>query len=153
MTLSQRSSRARFQGRLWQHRVWKNPACSSRKPAVSASRRFKFDKRSQLFIGMHNKTLSASEDRFRIVFDCRTANALAPVCVHRLAAAPMRQSHSSRLPQKPSSQAVLKLALAGMCLQNILELSPSSFRRCQHEHDPTAEKGCSGYRQWSPVGH
>jgi DNA-binding NarL/FixJ family response regulator len=32
--------------------------------------------------------------------------------VHRLATAPMRRSHSSRLPRKPSSQAVLKLSRA-----------------------------------------
>jgi hypothetical protein len=28
---------------------------------------------SQLFIGAHNETLSASQDRARIVFDCRAA--------------------------------------------------------------------------------
>jgi hypothetical protein len=32
--------------------------------------------------------------------------------VHRLATAPMRRSHSSRLPRKPISQAVLKLSRA-----------------------------------------
>jgi len=32
--------------------------------------------------------------------------------VHRLATAPMRRSHSPRLPRKPSSQAVLKLSRA-----------------------------------------
>ena len=32
--------------------------------------------------------------------------------VHRLATAPMRRSHSSRLPRKPSSQAVSKLSRA-----------------------------------------
>jgi len=29
---------------------------------------------SQLFIRSHNETLSASQDRFRIVFDCQTAD-------------------------------------------------------------------------------
>jgi hypothetical protein len=37
-------------------------------------RRFKFQKRSQFFIRTHNETLSASQDRARIVFDCRMAN-------------------------------------------------------------------------------
>ena len=32
--------------------------------------------------------------------------------VHRLATAPIRRSHSSRFPRKPSSQAVLKLSRA-----------------------------------------
>jgi hypothetical protein len=35
------------------------------------NRYFQFDKRSQLFIRTHNETLSASQDRARIVFDCR----------------------------------------------------------------------------------
>jgi hypothetical protein len=43
--------------------------------------------------------------------------------------------------------------MLGMCWQYILEPSPPSFRRCQHEHDPTAEKGSSGYTQWSAVDH
>ena len=38
------------------------------------NRRFKFQKRRQLFIRSHNETLSASQDRARIVFDCRMAN-------------------------------------------------------------------------------
>jgi hypothetical protein len=37
----------------------------------AADRRFEFQKRSQLFIRSHNETLSASQDRARIVFDCR----------------------------------------------------------------------------------
>src|SRR6266545_204882 len=39
-------------------RVWKNLANLSNQFAASANRRFQFHKRSQLFIGVHNETLS-----------------------------------------------------------------------------------------------
>ena len=42
--------------------------------AASADHRFQFKKRGQLFIRTHNETLSASEDRARILFDFHTAN-------------------------------------------------------------------------------
>ena len=38
------------------------------------NRRFKLQKRRQLFIRTHNETLSASQDRARIVFDSRMDN-------------------------------------------------------------------------------
>jgi hypothetical protein len=42
--------------------------------AAIANRRFEFQKRGQLLIRVHNETLSVSQDRARIVFDCRMAN-------------------------------------------------------------------------------
>jgi hypothetical protein len=48
--------------------------------------------------------------------------------VHRLATAPMRRSHSSRLPRRPSSQAVLKQP-GGHLAARILLLGGRDFRR------------------------
>jgi hypothetical protein len=46
-----------------QRRVLKNLASGSNQFAASANRRFEFQKRRQLFIGMHNETLSIAAIR------------------------------------------------------------------------------------------
>jgi hypothetical protein len=43
---------------LWRRRVWKNLANASNQFAASVNRRFEFDKRRQLFVRVHNETLS-----------------------------------------------------------------------------------------------
>jgi hypothetical protein len=49
--------------------------------AACADGGFKFQKRRQLFIGTHNETLPASQDRARIVSDCQTADDPAMITV------------------------------------------------------------------------
>jgi len=61
---------------------YKNPGCVSSQFAALADRQFKFQKRGQLLIGMHNETLSVvaicirNEDRpSRTIHSCNTAPA------------------------------------------------------------------------------
>jgi hypothetical protein len=59
--------------------TYRIPRRFSRLSLGSANRLFQFHKRSQLFIRVHNETLSASQDRARIVFDRRMANDAASI--------------------------------------------------------------------------
>src|SRR5439155_22864103 len=64
---------------------------------------------------------------------------------------------ATKFREKVANQGVFHLSprstkTAERSFENNLGPSPSSFRRCQHEHDPTTENGSSGNAKGSAVG-